>query len=1522
MASPRAPPRAPNSDALAAQIFAQLDNDGSGEIEEEELRRGLAAGVLVAVSDKADSVDMAAPGGGRRGVPVTAEPGIDIPAVTGSKVFRDWLSDVDTDPKLFVDDIHVQSVDMFGPNVGFIKFRSGAKVHVGGAKGAVSVPGIVFMRGGAVSVLVILECEGKEYTVLTRQARVPAADSALPEIPAGMLDGSGRFRGVAAEEIAVECNIEISENELVDLTELAYGDKYRGILPSAGGCDEFIRLFVCRRAVKPVVLQKLQGRLTGLVAEGEHIKLQILPAEEMWSVTPDAKALCALALFDRLKAEGKLPKSVQRSDTTAGGMDAKDVLQSSGWEEQARTSWRIHRARASSQVLGNRRSRSPHPMQRKMDDELKLLEIERLRSMFFEADADGNGVLDLEEFCTRLGKNKWLAGPDATKAKLTVLFKKMDANMDGMVEWDDFWDYMMLQSSDKSGEQDDYICQERIIARPEASQSQVNAIAHSPSTQHYYTSAGDSSIRVWSEDMEHQTTFRVRGSNRVHEMVVDPKGTMLVAATERAIAFVDLITLHKVDEIKCDAPKVKKLDLGLPEEEEIGGDVKCTPHCVTIWEYKGNSYVAFGDDVGTTYVATPPGRKAHDRRCGVLWSAKEHDGWVNKVEYVADIDSLVTCSNDGLIHFWDASEGFEQELEIRKTLNRGKTEHSNGVRTFCWCSDYRCLATCGPGERSITLWSAFGAKQAVLQNELGVVDALACNDQRNHLLTVTSYDKCLVWDLTNSKCIQTIDPLHVPNAGGKTEKKETQVQSGKAEKKRAVTKLHFEARSSSLVLGTRAMRVWRPKGAMVKKAAASHDAAVSAVAFNLTLRQVISTDVEGAISAWDLDTGEMSWTVIGAHGKGNTISCCCVESTGSVLLTGAADGVVRMWNLANGTPVKTFVKQRRGEITQLKHYVQRGNSYLIGVGWDRAVTVWADDRNFEDGTPVQPLHTMEGHKDDIRCLALAEPKTPNGMPNPAAHLLATGSDDGEIRIWDCDTLAPKWLLVDPDRNEDGEAFDQQGVEQLAFLAASGFLVSCNAGQVLRFWAAFEPSHQLLHRQDANHRPGENIISLNASQCGDQLISADSSGHLKLWDVSMFNKQRSGFAAITGTATHSMLGTKSRASVPTKQRFDAGQGAKSTLHMKAHGAAISAAMFIEGLDDDSEGADASPTTNTAALRSWSVLRQKKGVRRTSGQQMAAGGFFCTAAGDGSVSLWVRRSTARAKAGALVGTFSRDQDAAWKIHDASTFACLSNSRAVDDAKVKKEAEWESRSSYPKAAVLCGSEYLSSTCPSSVFGGMSFADTASSTRSRDWSQTDGSGVGQLPRLPVMPQASRGSARPHTSSARGDFPPRSVPRGLSPNTTLVSLGLGDLSETFKGLAQQRQRVLAGPRPPTGPRATTGSQGSLTHRPTTSDGSQRSASLAFTPRVATASIGSQSARLPPTAGLRTGKVQSVRTPRNSSDGVFLFKRLPTQDVQYDDLLAAPEIRRSADVKRIFENKNNAGLLRAHKKKKGPRRVR
>lgn len=73
-----------------------------------------------------------------------------------------------------------------------------------------------------------------------------------------MLDGDGHFAGVAAKEMEEETGIQITEDQLIDLTQLAYGDQYRGIYPSPGGCDEFIRLFAFKKAVAREELQDIE----------------------------------------------------------------------------------------------------------------------------------------------------------------------------------------------------------------------------------------------------------------------------------------------------------------------------------------------------------------------------------------------------------------------------------------------------------------------------------------------------------------------------------------------------------------------------------------------------------------------------------------------------------------------------------------------------------------------------------------------------------------------------------------------------------------------------------------------------------------------------------------------------------------------------------------------------------------------------------------------------------------------------------------------------------------------------------------------------------------------------------------------------------------------------------------------------------------------------------------------------------------------------------------------------------------
>ncbi|KAF9585877.1 hypothetical protein BGW38_000268 [Lunasporangiospora selenospora] len=203
--------------------------------------------------------------------------------------------------------IEVRSVDYFGPRVGFVNLSVDAQLTETGQR----PPGLVFMRGGAVAVLLIVRSRQpsgviSEHVVLTKQPRLSIPSFNFPEIPAGMLDGSGDFVGKCAEELKEECGITLENDKLIDMTQLAYGSDWSGVYPSAGGCDEFLRLFVSYKDMDWTQLQELEGRLGGLRDHGESITLTLVELKNAYKAAPDAKLLSALALLQALKAEGKI----------------------------------------------------------------------------------------------------------------------------------------------------------------------------------------------------------------------------------------------------------------------------------------------------------------------------------------------------------------------------------------------------------------------------------------------------------------------------------------------------------------------------------------------------------------------------------------------------------------------------------------------------------------------------------------------------------------------------------------------------------------------------------------------------------------------------------------------------------------------------------------------------------------------------------------------------------------------------------------------------------------------------------------------------------------------------------------------------------------------------------------------------------------------------------------------------------------------------------------------------------------
>ena len=219
-----------------------------------------------------------------------------IGACVSSLKFRNWAEHVD--PEFTVTRIVIQSVDMFGPNVGFIKVKADATIKAVDKKDGVlkdmPIPSIVFIRGASVAILVILMCEGKRWIIWTKQPRFAVGSRYCVELPAGMLDENGNFAGVAAKELSEETGIKITTSMLNHLGN---------IYPSPGGCDEMIGLFCYTQEVSPKELADFQGKCTGV--EGEIITLEIMPYEGVEHSTEplDAKALCAVLLYERKEAE-------------------------------------------------------------------------------------------------------------------------------------------------------------------------------------------------------------------------------------------------------------------------------------------------------------------------------------------------------------------------------------------------------------------------------------------------------------------------------------------------------------------------------------------------------------------------------------------------------------------------------------------------------------------------------------------------------------------------------------------------------------------------------------------------------------------------------------------------------------------------------------------------------------------------------------------------------------------------------------------------------------------------------------------------------------------------------------------------------------------------------------------------------------------------------------------------------------------------------------------------------------------
>ncbi|KAJ8102044.1 hypothetical protein POJ06DRAFT_266657 [Lipomyces tetrasporus] len=210
--------------------------------------------------------------------------------------------------------VDIQSADFFGKakdKLGFLKFTAIVEDDYGRR-----LPGVVFLRGQSVAILLLVypshdpEAEdpadyddSKAKVILTVQPRVAAASMSVTEIPAGMFDlddsaeESGSLSFTAQRELKEECGLEIKAKDIIPLYT-----HDGGIYMSAGGCDEQIQFFYCRKLMSESYIKDLEGKFGGAEEEiGERITLRVTPLNELLTATQDAKTFCAFTLYNSLK---------------------------------------------------------------------------------------------------------------------------------------------------------------------------------------------------------------------------------------------------------------------------------------------------------------------------------------------------------------------------------------------------------------------------------------------------------------------------------------------------------------------------------------------------------------------------------------------------------------------------------------------------------------------------------------------------------------------------------------------------------------------------------------------------------------------------------------------------------------------------------------------------------------------------------------------------------------------------------------------------------------------------------------------------------------------------------------------------------------------------------------------------------------------------------------------------------------------------------------------------------------------
>eukprot|EP00741_Cyanophora_paradoxa_P022581 tig00000248_g21806.t1 len=422
-----------------------------------------------------------------------------------------------------------------------------------------------------------------------------------------------------------------------------------------------------------------------------------------------------------------------------------------------------------------------------------------------------------------------------------------------------------------------------------------------------------------------------------------------------------------------------------------------------------------------------------DRVTAVLFSEAAEGRWV------------VSGSADGRVAVLEAETG----REVRRIVA------DREVLALALSADARMLATGGP-DGALRLWAAAsGALEGVLEGHAGPVRALAFS-RDGRLLVSGGEDRTLrLW--------------------GAPERRQLDCAEWHAGAVLCVA-LSDDARTLASCGADGRVALW----ALASPAALRHRSAVEAPA-----AACLALSPSGAALCWGGEDGRITLynaaegrAVRSIEGHTGAVCALAISRDGATLASGADDGTARLWSAETGAARHVALSRD-------------GRTLASGSG-DGTVGVWRVADPSGARAPLWAagearLVQLRGHRGWVQCVALSQD----------GSTVASGGDDGTVRLWSAETGAARHVLRRPSDEADGEegARPARSALSLALTRDGTLLAAGYTDGAVQLWAAGEGRAV---RTLAGH--SDWVRALAFSEDGRTLASASSDGTGRLWSV--------------------------------------------------------------------------------------------------------------------------------------------------------------------------------------------------------------------------------------------------------------------------------------------------------------------------------------------------------------------------------------------------------------------------------------